>query len=190
MWRPASSVPPPPHHQQRPHRADLGRSHRPAPTHPHRPHQRGDRRGLEPGWHRVLTTSNDGTARIWDVTTGQLVGWQLGQLPDSELAVWSSPEHELLGASDGAWRWLGWLVPQDGRLVRLPAETWGPLAPLDPLAPAPLCPPRPEVDDRERGPTPHGRYSHTSNSEKAQVAVLDLRVGGPNASAYEPRSAG
>lgn len=33
-----------------------------------------------------------------------LFGWQLGQLPDSELAIWSSPEHELLGVSDGAWR--------------------------------------------------------------------------------------
>jgi pentapeptide repeat protein/WD40 domain-containing protein len=91
-----------------------------------------------PDGTRLLTTSRDNTARIWDATTGQLVGWQLGQLPDSELAVWSSPEHELLGASEGAWRWLGWLVPQDGRLVRLPAETWGTLPPLDPPAATPL----------------------------------------------------
>jgi WD40 repeat protein len=91
-----------------------------------------------PDGTRLLTTSNDRTARIWDATTGQPVGWQLDQLPDSELAIWSSPEHELLGASDGAWRWLGWLVPQDSRLVRLPAETWSPPSPLDPSTAAPL----------------------------------------------------
>jgi WD40 repeat protein len=91
-----------------------------------------------PDGTHLLTTSWDNTARIWDAATGRLVGWQLDQLPDSELAVWSSPEHELLGASEGAWRWLGWLVPQDGRLVRLPAETWGPLPPLDPPTAAPL----------------------------------------------------
>jgi WD40 repeat protein len=50
----------------------------------------------------LLTTSDDHTARIWDAATGQPVGWQLNQLPDSELAIWSSPEHELLGASNRA----------------------------------------------------------------------------------------
>jgi WD40 repeat protein len=94
--------------------------------------------GWSPDGTRLLTTSHDRSARIWDAATGQLVGWQLDQLPHSELAIWSSPAHKLLGASDGAWRWLGWLVPQDGRLVRLPAETWGPLPPLAPPAAAPL----------------------------------------------------
>lgn len=87
--------------------------------------------GWSPDGTRLLTTSADRTARVWDAATGRLVGWQLEQLPKGELTVWSSPGHELLGASEGAWRWLGWLMPQDGRLVRLPAETWGPLPPLD-----------------------------------------------------------
>ena len=38
--------------------------------------------------------------------------------------------------------------------------------------------PLPGVDDQERGPTFHGSYSHTRNSEKVQVAGLALRVGG------------
>lgn len=38
--------------------------------------------------------------------------------------------------------------------------------------------PLPGVADRERGLTSHGNYSHTRNSEKAQVADLILRVGG------------
>ncbi|MCM3924351.1 pentapeptide repeat-containing protein [Frankia sp. AiPs1] len=79
---------------------------------------------------RILTTSEDGTARIWDATTGRPVGWRLEQLPDGELAVWSADGDKLLGASEEAWRWLGWLVPRGGRMIRLPAETWGPLAPL------------------------------------------------------------
>jgi hypothetical protein len=87
--------------------------------------------GWSPDGARLLTTGGDGTARIWDATTGGPVGWQLEQLPHGELAVWSAPRRDLVGASDGAWRWLGWLVPRGGRLVRLPAETWGPLPPLD-----------------------------------------------------------
>jgi hypothetical protein len=43
-----------------------------------------------------------------------------------------------LGASDWARRWVSWLMPQDGRLIRLPSETWGPLPPLNPPAAAPL----------------------------------------------------
>ena len=68
-------------------------------------------------------------------------GWsrpQHDQLPDNELAVWPSPKHELLSASDGAWRWLGWLVPQDGRRIWLPPKTWGHLPRWTPPAAAPL----------------------------------------------------
>jgi hypothetical protein len=37
---------------------------------------------------------------------------------------------ELVGASPGAWRWLGYTVVRDGMMTRLPAETFGPLPPL------------------------------------------------------------
>jgi len=44
--------------------------------------------------------------------------------------VRSAGTDEVLGASEGAWRWLGWLEERDGKMVRLPAETYGPLPPL------------------------------------------------------------
>lgn len=37
---------------------------------------------------------------------------------------------ELLGASAGAWRWLGWPAEVNGELTRLPAETYRPVPPL------------------------------------------------------------
>jgi hypothetical protein len=85
-------------------------------------------------WHpdgcHILTTSADGTARIWDATTGKPDAWYLEQLPGGELVVRSAETGEVLGASEGAWRWLGWLEERDGTMVRLPAETYGPLPPL------------------------------------------------------------
>ena len=55
-------------------------------------------------------------------------------LPSGELAVFDAVSGELVGASQGAWRWLGWTVTQNGRLDRLPAETFGPLPSLNPPA--------------------------------------------------------
>ncbi|HSV65431.1 MAG TPA: hypothetical protein VLJ59_05920, partial [Mycobacteriales bacterium] len=93
--------------------------------------------GYSPDGARILTASHDGTARVWDAGTGDQIGWQLEQLPDGELALWSIPARTLLGASPGAWRWLGWQVPIDGVLTRLPAESFGDLPPLGRYQPTP-----------------------------------------------------
>jgi WD40 repeat protein len=77
-----------------------------------------------------ILTGSDGSARVWDATTGQPAGLDLVALPSGEIAVFDAVSHALLGASDGAWRWLGWTVVQGGRLTRLPAETYGDLPPL------------------------------------------------------------
>jgi WD40 repeat protein len=86
--------------------------------------------GWSPDGARLLTTSWDGTARVWDAATGEQIGFEAEHLPNGEVAVWSAPDHHLLGASPGAWRWLGWLVSVDGALTRLPAETFRALPPL------------------------------------------------------------
>ena len=82
---------------------------------------------FSPDGTRILTTGYDCTARIWDTTTGEPCDWMLEQFPRGHTVVWSAPDKRLLSASSEAWRWLGWLVPVDGKLVRLPAETYGPL---------------------------------------------------------------
>jgi hypothetical protein len=78
--------------------------------------------------------------------TGQPAGLDLVLLPVGEVAVFDVVSHELVEASDGAWRWLGWTVIQDGHLALLPAETYGLLPPLR-HHPAPTRTRRPEAAD-------------------------------------------
>ncbi|MGH3754831.1 MAG: hypothetical protein ACRDRP_19455, partial [Pseudonocardiaceae bacterium] len=87
-----------------------------------------------PDGTRLLTGSADGTVRVWDATSGLPVGFTIVTLPGGELAVFDAIAGQLVRASAGAWRWLGWNVVEDGRLTRLPAESFGPLPPLHPAA--------------------------------------------------------
>ncbi len=81
----------------------------------------------DPAGQRVATASDDGTARIWDATTGEQVGWWLEQLPEGELVTRDAASGAVIGASPRAWRWLGCHGPDPttGELTRLPAETHG-----------------------------------------------------------------
>jgi WD domain, G-beta repeat len=83
-----------------------------------------------PDGARLLTGGADGSVRVWDATTGRPVGRYIVTLPDNEVVVFDATSDELVGAGPGAWRWIGWTVVRDGRLTRLPAETYGPLPPL------------------------------------------------------------
>ncbi len=83
-----------------------------------------------PDGTHLLTGGADGSVRVWDAATGHPVGFTIVTLPSDELAVFDAVSTALAGASEGAWRWLGWNVVQDGRLTRLPAETYGSLPPL------------------------------------------------------------
>ncbi|MGI9002616.1 MAG: NACHT domain-containing protein, partial [Pseudonocardia sp.] len=79
---------------------------------------------------RLLTGDGGGTSRVWDATSGVPAGFTIVTLPRGELAVFDAASDQLVGASAGAWRWLGWNVVEDGLLTRLPAESFGPLPPL------------------------------------------------------------
>ncbi|MGH3938503.1 MAG: hypothetical protein ACRDTG_07675 [Pseudonocardiaceae bacterium] len=87
-----------------------------------------------PDGTRLLTSSDDGTVGMWDAISGLPVGFTIVILPGGELAIFDAMADQLVRASAGAWRWLGWNVVEDGRLTRLPAESFGPLPPLYPAA--------------------------------------------------------
>lgn len=76
-----------------------------------------------PGGTQFATASDDGTARIWDTTTGQQVGWYVEYLSDGELALWDGETGDLLGATCGACYWLGWSVVIDDTPTQRHAET-------------------------------------------------------------------
>ncbi|MGH3913401.1 MAG: WD40 repeat domain-containing protein, partial [Pseudonocardiaceae bacterium] len=79
-----------------------------------------------PDGTRLLTGDDGGgTVRVWDATSGLPVGFRIIALPGGELAVFDATTDQLIGASTGAWRWLGWNVVEDGRPTRLPAESFG-----------------------------------------------------------------
>jgi len=83
-----------------------------------------------PDGTRLLTGGDDSTVRVWDATSGLPVGFRIVTLPGYEIAVFDAITDQLVRASAGAWRWLGWNVVEDGRLTRLPAESFGTLPPL------------------------------------------------------------
>ena len=83
-----------------------------------------------PDGTRLLTGDDGGSARVSDTATGEPTGVTIVTLPGDELAVFDAVSQALAGASEGAWRWLGRNVIQNGRLTRLPAETYGNLPPL------------------------------------------------------------
>ena len=85
-----------------------------------------------PDGTHLLSGGTDGWVWVGDAATGQPGGFTIVTLPSNEVAVFDAVSTALTGASEGAWRWLGWNVVQDGRLTRLPAETYGSLPPLHP----------------------------------------------------------
>ncbi|MBV9032205.1 MAG: hypothetical protein JO364_18270 [Pseudonocardiales bacterium] len=87
-----------------------------------------------PDGSRLLTGGRDGDVRVWDATSGLPVGFRIVTLPRHEIAIFDAIADQLVRASAGAWRWLGWNVVEDGRITRLPAESFGTLPPLHPAA--------------------------------------------------------
>ncbi|HEV7453204.1 MAG TPA: WD40 repeat domain-containing protein [Pseudonocardiaceae bacterium] len=85
-----------------------------------------------PDGTRLLTGGHDSTVRVWDATSGLPVGFTIVTLPECQIAVFDAIADQLVRAGAGAWRWIGWNVVEDGRLTRLPAESFGTFPPLHP----------------------------------------------------------
>jgi hypothetical protein len=90
-----------------------------------------------PDGSRLAAGGDDGVVRVWDAVSGELIGVRIQMLPGGESAVFAATTDRLIGASEGAWQWLGWPAIVDGQLTRLPAETYGPLPPLPTPSSAP-----------------------------------------------------
>jgi hypothetical protein len=114
-------------------RRPAGNQRCPAAAPAHRPHRLGAGGGLVPDGTRLLT-GGDGTVWVWDATSGLPVGFTIVTMPGDEIAVFGAIADQLVQASAGAGRWLGWNVVEDGRLTRPPAESFGTLPPLHPAA--------------------------------------------------------
>ena len=97
-------------------------------------------RGVEsvawsPDGRHILTKTRRNEIRIWDVTSGEQASFFVTTLLEGERVVLSADRTKVIGASAGAWRWLGRLaVLPDGKLERIPVEIDGPLPPLGPDA--------------------------------------------------------
>ena len=88
-----------------------------------------------PDDRQILTKSRRNEIHIWDVTAGEQESFFITPLPEGERVVLSADQTKVIGASAGAWRWLGRLaVLPDGKLERIPVEIDGPLPPLGPDA--------------------------------------------------------
>jgi WD40 repeat protein len=75
-----------------------------------------------PDGRRLVSGGDDGTIRVWEVATGEC--WYIELFEGDEYAVWNQ-DQSLRFASDMAWQYLGWQVVVDGRMERLPVETFG-----------------------------------------------------------------
>ena len=93
------------HRQRRRDGAGVGRGHRPSrltPTAAAR--RRGGPRGVQPGRARMVTASEDGTARVWDAATGQPIRPPLAATRPGARAAFSPDGRRMVTASgqDGA----------------------------------------------------------------------------------------
>ena len=88
-----------------------------------------------PDGKRILTKTRRNEIRIWDVAAGEQESFFITPLPEGEYVALSADQTKVIGASAGAWRWLGRLaVLPDGKLERIPVEIDGSLPPLGPDA--------------------------------------------------------
>jgi len=88
---------------------------------------------FSPDGTQLLSGGTDGTLRLWDATTGELLRIHAIQnAPWPGHAVWEPHRNRVISWSGNAWRWLRWLATDaNGQPDPLPLETYADLPPAD-----------------------------------------------------------
>jgi WD40 repeat protein len=82
---------------------------------------------------RIVSASEDGTLRTWDASSGEELAPRIYHFADRDgEPAWCAVDHpggRIMACGAGAWRYLGWVVPEEGTGLPewLPAETFGAL---------------------------------------------------------------
>jgi uncharacterized protein YjbI with pentapeptide repeats len=73
---------------------------------------------------QVVSAGNDGTVRLWDARTGELL--RVTATSPQGHCVWTPSDNRIIEARGDAWRWMGWLDhDENGMPTRLPLEHFG-----------------------------------------------------------------
>lgn len=69
---------------------------------------------FDPAGQRILSSSQDGTSRLWDVETGECLQVTYAALPQGYATC---RDQELIAAEGPVWRYLAWYAPDENGAI-------------------------------------------------------------------------